>query len=148
MPSPCQMERWTPLMVARSWHRNELGVILTTQQENQSQIYPSPYISIPFMSIVKIARYSSLRMLSVMHKNISIESDPVLLEVAVANEHWVNESRKHQTMRPLKLLENGSPKELQEHILCIWCLILPSQLKDCATYTGSSRSVRSRESWE
>nr|XP_034892602.1 uncharacterized protein LOC118032102 [Populus alba] len=56
MPSPCQMERWTPLMVARSWHRNELGVILTTQQENQSQICPSPYISIPFMSIVKIAR--------------------------------------------------------------------------------------------
>ncbi|KAJ6933037.1 hypothetical protein NC651_008454 [Populus alba x Populus x berolinensis] len=56
MPSPCQMERWTPLMVARSWHRNELGVILTTQQENQSQICPSPYISIPSMSIVKIAR--------------------------------------------------------------------------------------------
>lgn len=27
---------------------------------------------------------------------------------------------------------------------CIWYLILPSQLKDCATYTGSSRSVRSR----
>ncbi|KAJ6957962.1 hypothetical protein NC653_039816 [Populus alba x Populus x berolinensis] len=51
-------------------------------------------------------------MLSVMHKNISIVSDPVLLEVAVANEHWVNESRKHQTMRPLKLLENGSPKEI------------------------------------
>ncbi|KAJ6856093.1 hypothetical protein NC651_037969 [Populus alba x Populus x berolinensis] len=104
---------WTPLMVARSWHRNELGVILTTQQENQSQICPSPYISIPFMSIVKIARYSSLRMLSVMHKNIRIASDPVLLEVAVANAHWVNESRKHQTMKPLKLLENGSPKELQ-----------------------------------
>ncbi|KAJ6878264.1 hypothetical protein NC651_030875 [Populus alba x Populus x berolinensis] len=52
-------------------------------------------------------------MLCVMHKNIRIASDPVLLEVAVANEHWVNESRKHQTMRPLKLLENGSPKELQ-----------------------------------
>ncbi|KAJ6878263.1 hypothetical protein NC651_030875 [Populus alba x Populus x berolinensis] len=83
------------------------------EQENQSQICPSPYISIPFMSIVKIARYSSLRMLCVMHKNIRIASDPVLLEVAVANEHWVNESRKHQTMRPLKLLENGSPKELQ-----------------------------------
>ncbi|XP_061966014.1 probable E3 ubiquitin-protein ligase XBOS32 [Populus nigra] len=47
---------WTPLMVARSWHRNELEVILTTQQENQSQICPSPYVSIPFMSIVKIAR--------------------------------------------------------------------------------------------
>ncbi|KAF9680603.1 hypothetical protein SADUNF_Sadunf06G0138900 [Salix dunnii] len=47
---------WTPLMVARSWHRNELEVILTTQQENQSQICSSPYLSIPFMSIVKIAR--------------------------------------------------------------------------------------------
>ncbi|XP_011009951.1 PREDICTED: probable E3 ubiquitin-protein ligase XBOS32 isoform X2 [Populus euphratica] len=47
---------WNPLMVARSWHRNELEVILTIQQENQSQICPSPYISIPFMSIVKIAR--------------------------------------------------------------------------------------------
>ncbi|KAJ6878155.1 hypothetical protein NC651_030788 [Populus alba x Populus x berolinensis] len=112
MPSPCQMERWTPLMVARSWHRNELEVILTTQQENQSQICPSPYISIPFMSIVKIA--------SVMHKNIRIASDPVLLEVAVANEHWVNESRKHQTMRPLKLLENGSPKELQGLCYLYW----------------------------
>jgi E3 ubiquitin-protein ligase XBAT32/33 len=43
-------------MVARSWHRNELEVILTTQLENQSQICPSPYVSIPFMSIVKIAR--------------------------------------------------------------------------------------------
>ena len=28
--------------------------------------------------------------------------------------------------------------------MVIWCLILPSQLKDCATYTGSSPSVRSR----
>ena len=27
---------------------------------------------------------------------------------------------------------------------CIWCLILPSQFKDCATYTGSSLSVRCR----
>ncbi|KAJ6698711.1 E3 UBIQUITIN-PROTEIN LIGASE XBOS32 ISOFORM X1-RELATED [Salix purpurea] len=49
-------KRWTPLMVARSWHRNEPEAILITQQENQSQIYSSPYLSIPFMSIVKIAR--------------------------------------------------------------------------------------------
>ncbi|KAJ6759275.1 E3 UBIQUITIN-PROTEIN LIGASE XBOS32 ISOFORM X1-RELATED [Salix koriyanagi] len=47
---------WTPSMVARSWHRNELEEILGTQPGNRSQICPSSYLSIPFMSIVKIAR--------------------------------------------------------------------------------------------
>lgn len=51
--------RWTPLMVARSWHRDGLEEILSTDQEGQSQILqslPSPYLSLPLMSIVKIAR--------------------------------------------------------------------------------------------
>ncbi|KAL9376899.1 hypothetical protein Peur_031019 [Populus x canadensis] len=47
---------WTPSMVACSWHRNELEEILCSQPGNRSQICPSSYLSIPFMSIVKIAR--------------------------------------------------------------------------------------------
>ncbi|KAF3452860.1 hypothetical protein FNV43_RR03293 [Rhamnella rubrinervis] len=47
---------WTPLMVARSWHRTWLEDILTTQPEGQSQSPPSPYLSLPLMSIIKIAR--------------------------------------------------------------------------------------------
>ncbi|KAJ9141225.1 hypothetical protein P3X46_031788 [Hevea brasiliensis] len=47
---------WTPLMVAHSWHRNELEEILSTQPEHPPQISPSPYLSLPLKSIVKIAR--------------------------------------------------------------------------------------------
>ncbi|XP_048227982.1 E3 ubiquitin-protein ligase XBAT32 isoform X2 [Ricinus communis] len=47
---------WTPLMVARSWHRNQLEEMLSTQPEHQPQVCPSPYISLPLMSIIKIAR--------------------------------------------------------------------------------------------
>lgn len=47
---------WTPLMVARSWHRNWLEEILSTQPEGRSNISPLPYLSLPLMSIVKIAR--------------------------------------------------------------------------------------------
>ncbi|KAJ7979536.1 E3 ubiquitin-protein ligase XBAT33 [Quillaja saponaria] len=47
---------WTPLMVARSWNRNLLEDILSTRPENQLQVLPSPYLSLPLMSIVKIAR--------------------------------------------------------------------------------------------
>ncbi|KAB2600233.1 E3 ubiquitin-protein ligase XBOS32 [Pyrus ussuriensis x Pyrus communis] len=47
---------WTPLMVARSWHRDWLEENLTSEQEGQSQIIPSPYLSLPLMSIMKIAR--------------------------------------------------------------------------------------------
>ncbi|XP_030523570.1 probable E3 ubiquitin-protein ligase XBOS32 isoform X2 [Rhodamnia argentea] len=47
---------WTPLMVARSWHRNWLEEILSTQPEGRTRILPSPYISLPLMSIVSIAR--------------------------------------------------------------------------------------------
>ncbi|EXB94923.1 putative E3 ubiquitin-protein ligase XBOS32 [Morus notabilis] len=47
---------WTPLMVARSWHRNWLEEILSTPPEGRPHIFLSPYLSIPLMSIVKIAR--------------------------------------------------------------------------------------------
>ncbi|CAI0427718.1 unnamed protein product [Linum tenue] len=50
---------WTALMVARSWHRNELEEILSSQpaeQQHQQQMCPSSYLSLPLMSIVKIAR--------------------------------------------------------------------------------------------
>ncbi|XVF88062.1 hypothetical protein PTKIN_Ptkin19aG0019000 [Pterospermum kingtungense] len=47
---------WTPLMVARSWRKNWLEEILGTQPEGQSQVLPSPFLSLPLMSIVKIAR--------------------------------------------------------------------------------------------
>ncbi|XP_050218947.1 E3 ubiquitin-protein ligase XBAT32 [Mercurialis annua] len=47
---------WTPLMVAHSWHRSQLEQILSVQPECQTPICPSPYLSLPLMSIVKIAR--------------------------------------------------------------------------------------------
>ncbi|XP_042520305.1 probable E3 ubiquitin-protein ligase XBOS32 [Macadamia integrifolia] len=47
---------WTPLMVSRSWHRDWLEGILSEQAQAQPQILPSPYLSLPLMSIVKIAR--------------------------------------------------------------------------------------------
>ncbi|KAF6156398.1 hypothetical protein GIB67_031519 [Kingdonia uniflora] len=47
---------WTPLMVARSWHRDSLEELLSKQPESRQQILPSPYLSLPLRSIVKIAR--------------------------------------------------------------------------------------------
>ncbi|KAJ7955721.1 E3 ubiquitin-protein ligase XBAT33 [Quillaja saponaria] len=47
---------WTSLMVARSWNRIWLEDILSTRPEDQLQVLPSPYLSLPLMSIVKIAR--------------------------------------------------------------------------------------------
>ncbi|CAL5376525.1 unnamed protein product [Camellia sinensis] len=47
---------WTPLMVARSWHRDWLEEILSTRPEDQPQLLPSPYLCLPLSSIVKIAR--------------------------------------------------------------------------------------------
>ncbi|KAJ6847803.1 putative E3 ubiquitin-protein ligase XBOS32 isoform X1 [Iris pallida] len=46
----------TPLMVARSWNRNWLEGILSRQPEGRIKILPSPYLSLPLMSIIKIAR--------------------------------------------------------------------------------------------
>ncbi|XP_074556653.1 putative E3 ubiquitin-protein ligase XBOS32 [Curcuma longa] len=47
---------WTPLMVARSWHRNSIEEILTHRSSGRIKVLPSPYLSIPLMSIMKIAR--------------------------------------------------------------------------------------------
>uniref|UniRef100_A0A1D1Z2L3 RING-type E3 ubiquitin transferase n=1 Tax=Anthurium amnicola TaxID=1678845 RepID=A0A1D1Z2L3_9ARAE len=47
---------WTPLMVARSWHRSWLEGILSMQPNSRARILPSPYLSLPLMSIFKIAR--------------------------------------------------------------------------------------------
>ncbi|KAL1372047.1 hypothetical protein HN51_002213 [Arachis hypogaea] len=47
---------WTPLMVARSWNRNWLEDILKEPPSENLEVLPSPYLSLPLMSIVKIAR--------------------------------------------------------------------------------------------
>ncbi|KAK3005580.1 hypothetical protein RJ639_017265 [Escallonia herrerae] len=47
---------WTPLMVARSWHRESLEGILSTQPERRIPLLPSSYLCLPLMSIVQIAR--------------------------------------------------------------------------------------------
>ncbi|CAD6247195.1 unnamed protein product [Miscanthus lutarioriparius] len=46
----------TPLLVARSWHKTSIEGILSKQPENRMRILPSPYLCLPLMSIVKIAR--------------------------------------------------------------------------------------------
>ncbi|CAA0820010.1 E3 ubiquitin-protein ligase XBAT32 [Striga hermonthica] len=55
----CQLlhlTRWTPLMVARSWHRDCLEHILTPGSGGEKRLSPSPYLCLPLMSIVEIAR--------------------------------------------------------------------------------------------
>ncbi|CAJ2649670.1 E3 ubiquitin-protein ligase XBAT32 [Trifolium pratense] len=47
---------WTPLMVARSWHRSWLEDTLKSPPAENLQVLPSPYLSLPIMSIMKIAR--------------------------------------------------------------------------------------------
>ncbi|KAG4133458.1 hypothetical protein ERO13_D08G097000v2 [Gossypium hirsutum] len=47
---------WSPLMVARSWRKSWLEEILSSQPEGQSQALPSPFLSLPLMSIIRIAR--------------------------------------------------------------------------------------------
>ncbi|XP_059460355.1 probable E3 ubiquitin-protein ligase XBOS32 [Corylus avellana] len=47
---------WTPLMVARSWHRTWLEEFLSTEPEGRVQVLPSPHLSLPLMSIFRIAR--------------------------------------------------------------------------------------------
>lgn len=51
------LERLTPLLVARSWHKTSVEGILSKQPENQMRILPSPYLCLPLMSIIKIARW-------------------------------------------------------------------------------------------
>lgn len=47
---------WTPLMVSHSWHRDWLEEVLSTQPQDRATPLPSPYLCLPLMSIVKIAR--------------------------------------------------------------------------------------------
>ncbi|XP_071716121.1 E3 ubiquitin-protein ligase XBAT32-like [Rutidosis leptorrhynchoides] len=46
---------WTALDVARSWHRDWLEDVLIEQPQNEAQA-SSPYLCLPLMSVVKIAR--------------------------------------------------------------------------------------------
>ncbi|KAF3339224.1 putative E3 ubiquitin-protein ligase XBOS32 isoform X2 [Carex littledalei] len=46
----------TPLMVARSWNRSWLEGILSRQTETNINIVPSPFLCLPLMSIINIAR--------------------------------------------------------------------------------------------
>lgn len=57
------LHSWTPLMIARSWHRNWLKEILSGQPDGLLQTHPSPYISLPLMSIVNIARWVGSKLL-------------------------------------------------------------------------------------
>ncbi|GER52652.1 ankyrin repeat-containing protein [Striga asiatica] len=52
---------WTPLMVARSWHRDWLEEILSQQPRRLPKLSPSPYLCLPLMSIVEIARQCGWR---------------------------------------------------------------------------------------
>ncbi|KAL4571318.1 hypothetical protein LXL04_018076 [Taraxacum kok-saghyz] len=47
---------WSPLAVARSWHTDWLEEILSTPQQQQKTTPPSPFLCLPLMSVVKIAR--------------------------------------------------------------------------------------------
>lgn len=47
---------WTPLTVARSWHRDSLEEVLSRKPEGQPRVHISPYICLPMMSIINIAR--------------------------------------------------------------------------------------------
>ncbi|XP_022973725.1 probable E3 ubiquitin-protein ligase XBOS32 [Cucurbita maxima] len=47
---------WTPLMVARSWHKGWLEDILSTEPIDRPKLTPSHYLSLPLMSIAQIAR--------------------------------------------------------------------------------------------
>ncbi|KAJ0780532.1 putative transcription factor C2H2 family [Helianthus annuus] len=49
-------KRWSPLEVARLWHREWLEEVLSAHQQDRTITLPSPYLSLPLMSVVKIAR--------------------------------------------------------------------------------------------
>jgi len=55
---------WTPLMVARSWQRNSIEEILSKEPEGQIRTLPSPYLCLPLMSIMNIARECGWRYLN------------------------------------------------------------------------------------
>ncbi|XP_042413540.1 probable E3 ubiquitin-protein ligase XBOS32 isoform X1 [Zingiber officinale] len=68
----------TPLMVAHSWRRNWLEGILNKQLHVNIKILPSPYLSLPLMSIIKIAREFGWR--STIHSPACIDPCVVCLE--------------------------------------------------------------------
>ncbi|KAG8372470.1 hypothetical protein BUALT_Bualt12G0069500 [Buddleja alternifolia] len=47
---------WTPLMVARSWHRDWLEEVLSQRPVDQPRLSPSPFLCLPLRSLVDIAR--------------------------------------------------------------------------------------------
>nr|TKW41991.1 hypothetical protein SEVIR_1G354500v2 [Setaria viridis] len=55
---------WTPLMVARSWQRNSIEEILSKEPESRIRTLPSPYLCLPLMSIMNIARECGWRYLN------------------------------------------------------------------------------------
>ncbi|CAD6249161.1 unnamed protein product [Miscanthus lutarioriparius] len=55
---------WTPLMVARSWQRNSVEEILSKEPEGRIRTLPSPYLCLPLMSIMNIARECGWRYLN------------------------------------------------------------------------------------
>ncbi|KAL1548899.1 putative E3 ubiquitin-protein ligase xbos32 [Salvia divinorum] len=55
------MNGWTPLMVARSWHRDSVEEILSQRPAGRPRLCPSPYLCLPLMSIVEIARENGWR---------------------------------------------------------------------------------------
>ncbi|EMS47975.1 putative E3 ubiquitin-protein ligase XBOS32 [Triticum urartu] len=54
----------TPLMVAQSWHRNSIEEILSNEPGGQIRTLPSPYLCLPLMSIMNIARECGWRYLN------------------------------------------------------------------------------------
>lgn len=47
---------WTPLMVGRSWNRDSIIEMLTSPEDIEFPAIPSPYLCLPLMSIIRIAR--------------------------------------------------------------------------------------------
>ncbi|XP_051192072.1 probable E3 ubiquitin-protein ligase XBOS32 isoform X1 [Lolium perenne] len=54
----------TPLMVAQSWHRNSLEEVLSNEPGERIRTLPSPYLCLPLMSIMSIARECGWRYLN------------------------------------------------------------------------------------
>ncbi|CAI9285560.1 unnamed protein product [Lactuca saligna] len=81
---------WTPLAVAQSWHRDWLEEVLTEQPQQHQPIPHSPYLCLPLMSVVKIARECGWS-----HDSLSTCADPcaVCLEnkCAVASQGCCHE---------------------------------------------------------
>ncbi|GAA0161703.1 homeodomain transcription factor [Lithospermum erythrorhizon] len=82
---------WTPLMVARSWNQDRLEEILNKDPDDQPSVPPSPYLCLPLMSIVTIARECGWR----SYDSLPICADPCVVclerKCAVAAEGCFHE---------------------------------------------------------